>query len=46
MRLSKKNLLEKETQIKYGFVILSEAKELTFRPQIVIKKRDGSLRSP
>jgi hypothetical protein len=29
-RLSEKSLPEKETQIKYGFVILSEAKKLVF----------------
>jgi hypothetical protein len=35
-RLSKKSLPEKETQIKYGFVILSEAKELVFGSKIAI----------
>jgi hypothetical protein len=45
MRLSEKSLPEKDTQIKYGFVILSEAKNLSFRSHIVIQKRDASLRS-
>jgi hypothetical protein len=36
LRLSEKPLCEKITQIKYGIVILSEAKNLVFRSKIAI----------
>jgi hypothetical protein len=42
-RLYEKPLPEKETQIKYGFVILSEAQHLVFRSKVAIRNRDASL---